>query len=122
MNHVITEKIQSIQQCIYRVREELREAGDEFKSDYSRQDAAILNILRACELTIDLANHVIRIEKLEAPSSSRGSFEILARTRFTSVNGEQSPIQAGERVRWPAGRMHRLWTEESEMVTLCETI
>jgi len=37
---------------------------------------------------------------------------------FTSVDGEWGPIQAGERVRWPAGKMHRLWTEEGEMVTL----
>ena len=37
---------------------------------------------------------------------------------FTSVDGEWAGIEAGERVRWPAGKMHRLWTEESEMVTL----
>lgn len=37
---------------------------------------------------------------------------------FTSVDGESAPIQAGERVRWPAGKMHRLWTEGGEMVTL----
>ena len=37
---------------------------------------------------------------------------------FTSVDGEQALIKAGERVRWPAGKMHRLWTEAGELVTL----
>jgi quercetin dioxygenase-like cupin family protein len=37
---------------------------------------------------------------------------------FTSVDGEWAAIKAGERVRWPAGKLHRLWTEEGEMVTL----
>ena len=37
---------------------------------------------------------------------------------FTSVSGEQAPIKAGERVRWPAGQPHRLWTTDSEMITL----
>lgn len=35
-----------------------------------------------------------------------------------SVDGEPVRIEAGERVRWPAGVMHRLWTEDSTMVTL----
>lgn len=37
---------------------------------------------------------------------------------FTSVGSEESPIQAGQRVRWPAGQPHLLWTTDSEMVTL----
>jgi quercetin dioxygenase-like cupin family protein len=37
---------------------------------------------------------------------------------MTSVDGEAAAIRAGECVRWPAGRQHRLWTEGSEMVTL----
>ena len=37
---------------------------------------------------------------------------------MTSVGGESAAIKAGQRVRWPAGQPHRLWTEESEMVTL----
>lgn len=37
---------------------------------------------------------------------------------FTSVGGEQSALHAGQRVHWPAGQPHRLWTQDSEMVTL----
>jgi quercetin dioxygenase-like cupin family protein len=37
---------------------------------------------------------------------------------FTSVDGEAAPLAAGQKVRWPAGRPHRLWTEDSPMLTL----
>lgn len=37
---------------------------------------------------------------------------------YTSVGGLAAPLQAGERARWPAGLPHRLWTEESTMLTL----
>ena len=37
---------------------------------------------------------------------------------FTSVDGEAAPIAAGQKVRWPAGHPHRLWTEDSTMTTL----
>jgi quercetin dioxygenase-like cupin family protein len=37
---------------------------------------------------------------------------------MTSVNGEEVPIHAGETVHWPANINHRLWTEDTEMVTL----
>lgn len=40
---------------------------------------------------------------------------------FTSVDGKRARIRAGERVIWPAGIEHGLWTEETTMTTLmCE--
>jgi quercetin dioxygenase-like cupin family protein len=35
-----------------------------------------------------------------------------------SVDGEPVPVRAGERVRWPAHRNHRLWTDADGMLTL----
>ena len=37
---------------------------------------------------------------------------------LTSVGKKQAPLFAGDRVRWPAAKLHRLWTTDSEMVTL----
>ncbi len=37
---------------------------------------------------------------------------------FVSVGDQSSRFRAGERVVWPAGVNHRLWTEGSEMETL----
>jgi len=58
MTDVGINKIQSIQRCIARAREEKAKAGDDFETDFSHQDACVLNVLRACETTLDLANHV----------------------------------------------------------------
>jgi hypothetical protein len=63
MTDIIVNKIQSIQRCVERAREEYTANPEGVDSDYSRQDAAILNVLRACEQAIDLANHVLKIEK-----------------------------------------------------------
>ncbi|MGH9432938.1 MAG: type VII toxin-antitoxin system HepT family RNase toxin, partial [Terriglobia bacterium] len=40
-----------------------------------------LNVVRACETAIDLANHVIRVHKLGIPVSSADSFELLKAER-----------------------------------------
>lgn len=78
MNDAVINKVQSIQRCVQRAREEYQAAGESFLSDYTRQDAAVLNITRACEQAIDLANHVVRTQKLGVPDHSRKSFELLA--------------------------------------------
>jgi len=49
MNDTVINKVQSIERCIGRAREEYRLAAGNFQSDLSRQDAAILNVTRACE-------------------------------------------------------------------------
>ncbi len=85
MNDVVVNKVQSIQRCVLRAREEYRAAGGQFQSDYTRQDAAILNITRACEQAIDLANHLIRSEKLGIPTDSAESFGLLVKAGILSV-------------------------------------
>jgi quercetin dioxygenase-like cupin family protein len=37
---------------------------------------------------------------------------------FTSVAGVTAPLREGERVRWPTGIVHGLWTDGSTMTTL----
>lgn len=75
-NFVIT-KVASIQRCVSRAREEFTNAGDHFDSDYTHQDAAVMNVVRACELAIDLANHVVRVRQAGLPSTSRDAFTLL---------------------------------------------
>jgi uncharacterized protein YutE (UPF0331/DUF86 family) len=77
MNDVLINKIKSIQRCIKRAREEYETAEDNFKEDFTHQDAAILNITRACEQTIDVANLIIKKEKIGIPSDSGESFDLL---------------------------------------------
>lgn len=86
LNDIVINKVQSIQRCIRRAREEYRLAGDDFYADYTRQDAAILNITRACEQAIDLANHVIKARSLGVPTSSAESFDLLTASGIIPPN------------------------------------
>lgn len=75
---VLLNKAATIERCVRRAREEYLAAGANFATDYSHQDAAVLNIQRACEAALDIAHHVIRTRKLGIPQSARDTFELLA--------------------------------------------
>lgn len=77
MDDIVINKSQSIQRCVKRARDEYRLAGENFATDYTRQDAAMLNVVRGCELAIDLANHVLRKRRLGIPTVTREAFELL---------------------------------------------
>ena len=77
MSDIVINKVQSIQRCVERAREEYYADPAGFATNFTRQDAAVLNVLRACEQAIDLANHVIKTRKMGIPASSAQSFELL---------------------------------------------
>jgi uncharacterized protein YutE (UPF0331/DUF86 family) len=76
---VAARKIATIVRCVQRARSEHQQAGQTFRQDFTRQDAAVLNITRACEAAIDLANMLIRARKLGVPGEARESFALLER-------------------------------------------
>jgi len=78
MNETLIQKIKSAQRCIQRAREIYDKRGVQFLVDYDAQDAAVLNLIRASETTIDLANYLIKRDKLGIPASSAESFDLLA--------------------------------------------
>ena len=43
-----------------RAREEYAAAGEHFDTDFTRQDAAVLNIQRACAAALDMGQHLVR--------------------------------------------------------------
>ncbi len=78
---IILNKKESLERCIRQVREYYARPSDvDFKEDYLRQDAIAVNLQRATELAIDMANHVIKERKLGLPKESRQSFEILGKS------------------------------------------
>ena len=74
MNEVLAQKVTSLQRCVSRAREARADAGADFRTSYNLQDAAVLNVIRACDTAIDLANMLIRRRRLGIPSESRESF------------------------------------------------
>jgi len=57
-----------------------------FEEDFLKQDAIALNLQRACEQAIDLANYVIKTKKLGLPKESKESFRILAKEKIVPEN------------------------------------
>lgn len=96
MNDVVISKIASLQRCIQRARKEHTGSAGAFATDLTRQDAAILNVTRACELAIDLANHTIKVRRLGIPADSRESFQRL-------VDAGLLPEALGDRLRAMVG-------------------
>ncbi len=81
---VLLNKAASIERCIKRARDEYASEPDTFVQSLTRQDAAILNIQRACEAALDMGWHLIRREKLGLPQSARDVFELLAQSGWVT--------------------------------------
>lgn len=76
---VLINKAASVERCVVRAREEFDRDPATFATDFTRQDAAVLNVQRACEAVLDMGQHVVRREGLGVPQSARDVFELLAR-------------------------------------------
>jgi uncharacterized protein YutE (UPF0331/DUF86 family) len=72
---VLLNKAATIERCVARARDEFNADPQTFATNLTRQDAAILNIQRACEAALDMGHHIIRRESLGLPQSSRDRIE-----------------------------------------------
>jgi uncharacterized protein YutE (UPF0331/DUF86 family) len=77
VDDVVVAKAASIERSVKRAIEEFTLAGVNFVHDCSRQDAALMNVQRACETAIDLAQQLVRVRALGVPSSTRDLFTLL---------------------------------------------
>ena len=86
MDDVLINKLSVITRCLKRIREVYADAGSNFSDDYTRQDSVILNLQRACEAAIDIANYLSKKNQLGIPQSSRDSFQLLNKSGFLSAS------------------------------------
>lgn len=82
---VLINKAATIERCVGRAREEYQRDPDSFATDFTRQDAAIFNIQRACEAALDMGQHLIRRERLGVPQSARDVFALLAQSGWIDL-------------------------------------
>ena len=75
---IILNKSATIERCLKRIKEEYLNVEDLFGTNFTKQDSIILNLQRACEASIDLANYVVKKKKLGIPQQSREGFDFLA--------------------------------------------
>ena len=89
MTDVLIAKQQSLERCLARVRHAWEQPSTlPFEQDYDRQDIIVLNLQRACEQALDMANHAIAAKKLGWPGTSAESFDLLERAGI--VTGEMA--------------------------------
>ena len=77
MDDAILKRLTHIESALRRMREVYTTSAEQFESDYTSQDSVIMNLQRACEASIDVANIVNKQQGNGIPQSSRDSFELL---------------------------------------------
>lgn len=78
LDDILVNKSATIERCVARAREEYAADPSSFATNFTRQDAAVLNVQRACEAALDMGQHLIRRERLGVPQGARDVFDLLA--------------------------------------------
>ena len=81
---LIINKINTINKCIVRIKEEYQSSKERFRINFTIQDAVMLNLERASQAAIDIAAHIVRIKKLGVPQTNRDVFVFLEKNGFIS--------------------------------------
>lgn len=89
-DNVVLNKSAIIERSLRRMREEYR--ADSSLENYTHIDAMILNIERACQAAIDLAQHLIAVHHLGMPQNSAEAFILLEKSNFISKASTRSMV------------------------------
>jgi len=84
MPDVVLNKIQTIERCLKRIREEYIGYEESFEKNFTKQDSVILNLERASQATIDIATHIVKTRNLGLPNTSRELFDLLLKDEIIS--------------------------------------
>ncbi|NOZ10107.1 MAG: DUF86 domain-containing protein [Gammaproteobacteria bacterium] len=74
---ILLNKTAIIERCLGRIDQEYKGHEQELETNFTRQDAIILNLLRVCEAAIGAAMHIVRLRHLGVPQESREAFTML---------------------------------------------
>ena len=78
VDEVLLNKAATIERCVARIQAEYEGKEQEFDTNFTQQDAVVLNIQRAVQAAVDMATHVVRTRKLGVPQSGREVFKLLS--------------------------------------------
>lgn len=76
IDDVVTAKVSSVERCLRRIAE-IHGGSHGSLEEQTKQDAIILNLQRACQVSIDLAMHLVAARALGVPQESRDAFSLL---------------------------------------------
>lgn len=77
MNDVVAGKVRNIRDCVARLRAVDPGTLEGIERDQLVQESLVLNVQRACQAAIDLATHLVQVDRLGPPNDSRDSFRRL---------------------------------------------
>ena len=89
---VLMHKAKVIERCVQRAREEHLAAQGHFSTDHTRQDAAVLNLQRACEAALDMAQRIISVQGWGIAETSKELFAILQRKAVIDAAMEKTLV------------------------------
>ncbi len=87
-NMLIFNKIESLRQCINRIRDKTPETVGRLESDLDLQDIITVNLERAVQMSVDIASHIIADIESPAPETMAEAFVILEKNSF--ITGDVS--------------------------------
>lgn len=68
---VVLNKVVSLERCVRRIRDVYGKNDTNLYDNLTAQESILLNLQRACEVSIDLAMHIVRKRRLGIPQDSR---------------------------------------------------
>lgn len=74
---VLTEKLESLRRCIWRIETRKPDDVDRLKQDIDLQDILVLNLTRAVQLSVDIGSHIISGADRPAPQTMGQIFTLL---------------------------------------------
>ncbi len=74
---VVLNKVASLERCIQRIRQVYSLNDQNLYENLMAQESILLNLQRTCEVSIDLAMHIVRKRRWGVPQESRDAFELL---------------------------------------------
>lgn len=92
-DQVLLRKAQAIERCVARARQEYAASAGNFLTSLSHQDAAILNLQRACEAALDMAQRVTSQNGWGVAESSKDLFALLHRHQVLSADMASSLVR-----------------------------
>ncbi len=88
---IVLAKVSTVRSCVATIRD-LRSPEAPDRERWIVQDLTVLNLQRAAQACLDLANHLIAANSWELPRSARDAFQVL--TRHGTIDDATSRVMA----------------------------
>lgn len=83
---VIDAKLEALRRCLQRLREKRPANAAELARDVDLQDIVALNLIRAVQVSADIAAHIVAGTNWRVPTTMGDAFELLAEHRVLTVD------------------------------------